>query len=51
MGRGLFKAYCIAIVSLSTLFNMSSCSSSGTSTRGWGSGFSSGGWSSGGGHK
>ncbi|WP_169719583.1 hypothetical protein [Chitinilyticum litopenaei] len=49
MGRGFYKAYCIAIVSLATLFNMSSCSG-GSSTRGWSSGSSSG-WSSGGGHK
>ncbi len=50
MDRGLYKIYCIVIVAVCTLFNLSSCSNSGNS-RGWGSGFSSGGWSSGGGHK
>ncbi|XZG70104.1 hypothetical protein ACTSKR_15870 [Chitinibacteraceae bacterium HSL-7] len=49
MNRGFYKFYSIIVVALCTLFNVSSCSDSGGSSRGWSSGYSSGGgWSSGG---
>ncbi|WP_410499224.1 hypothetical protein [Chitinibacter sp. S2-10] len=51
MKGGFYKIYCIAVITICTLFNLSSCSFQSSGSRSWSSGSSSGGWSSGGGHK
>ncbi|MBM5570824.1 MULTISPECIES: hypothetical protein [Deefgea] len=53
MNRSLYRWYCIAIVTICSLINLSSCGTPKSgSSRGWSSGYSSsGGGYSGSGHK
>lgn len=53
MSPGLYKAFCLLVIVITTMLNFSNMDSRASSSRSWssGSGGGSSGWGSGGGHK
>ncbi|WP_432723549.1 hypothetical protein R0381_000992 [Jeongeupia wiesaeckerbachi] len=51
MSRFVYVIYCLIVIAVSTLINLSQTDDSGRSSRGWGGGYYGGGSSYSGGHK